>query len=444
MSFDSIAEAAARRLARPRSRRNALGLLGGAVAAAGLGFSGLARRASAQSSATLTFVNNSGQTIWPAILGNAGQETPNGGGWELDNGQSTTITVPGTWQGRVWARTYCTFDESGQGCETGDCGGVLACNGAGGAPNASLAEFALGGGASSDFYDVSLVDAFNIPITVAPVGGVTSSGDPYQCTTAGCTTNLNPGCPSALQDVDSNGNIVACLSARQEFGEADQYCCVGAYNSPSVCNPATWPVDSATYFKSGCPGAYSWTFDDPTSTFTCSGASGYVITFGPFSASGGSLSSGVKMSTTSGLSAAAVATTVSASSTIQAAGYDAQYNTGTEATSDTGGGQDVGWIQNGSWLQYDNIDFGPEPCTEFVARVASGAAAGISGLVEVCLDSVSNAPIGSFAIASTGGWQNWVTVPANIAATTGIRTVYLVFVSGQGADFVNVHWFTFS
>ena len=444
MSFDSLAEAAAKRLARPRSRRNALGLLGGAVAAVGLGSIGLPGRAGAQSSATLTFVNNSGQTIWPAILGNVGEEIPNGGGWELDDGQGMTIVVPGTWQGRVWARTYCTFDESGQGsCETGDCGGVLACNGAGGAPNVSLAEFTLGGGISSDFYDVSFVDAFNIPITVAPVGGVTSSGDPYQCAAAGCSTNLNPGCPSALQDVDSNGNIVACLSACQEFG-ADQYCCAGVYNSPSACNPATWPVDYASYFKSGCPGAYSWAYDDPTSTFTCSGASGYVITFGPFGASGGNASSGIESAVTSGPGAGGLTATVSASSTIQAASYDGQYNTGTEATSDTGGGMDVGWIQNGSWLQYDNIDFGSEPCNQFVARVASGAAAGISGLVEVCLDSLSNAPIGSFAIASTGGWQNWVTVPANIAATTGVHTVYLVFASGQGADFVNVNWFTFS
>jgi hypothetical protein len=76
--------------------------------------------------------------------------------------------------------------------------------------------------------------------------------------------------------------------------------------------------------------------------------------------------------------------------------------------------------------------------------VASGAAAGISGLVEVRLDSLSNAAIGSFSIGSTGGWQDWETVPANISSTTGVHTVYLAFVSGQSADFVNVHWFTFS
>jgi hypothetical protein len=435
MSFDSITEAAARRLAhRPHSRRRVLGLLGGTAAAVGLGTVAWPSRASAQGSATFTFVNNTGQTIWPGALGNAGQTVPNGGGWELSTGQSLTITVPDTWAGRFWARTYCTFDASGQGsCETGDCGGVLACNGAGGAPNVTLAEFTLGGGTSSDFYDVSFVDAFNVPVTVVPVGGTTSSTDPYQCTTAGCTVNLNEGCPAALQDVDSSGNIIACLSACSEFG-TDQYCCTGAYGSPSTCNPDTWPVDYAEYFKSSCPGAYSYAFDDPTSTFTCSGASGYVITFWPFGAETGG----------GGGTGTGTGGTVSARSTIQAADYSAQNDTQTETTSDTGGGLDVGWIQNGSWLQYDNVDFSSDPCTQFIARVASGAAAGISGLVQVVLDSVSSPAIGSFAIASTGGWQDWETVPANISATTGVHTVYLSFVSGQSSDFVNVHWFTFS
>jgi hypothetical protein len=40
------------------------------------------------------------------------------------------------------------------------------------------------------------------------------------------------------------------------------------------------------------------------------------------------------------------------------------------------------------------------------------AAAGISGLAEVRLDSLSNAAVGSFAIGSTGGWQDWETAPA--------------------------------
>jgi hypothetical protein len=134
----------------------------------------------------------------------------------------------------------------------------------------------------------------------------------------------------------------------------------------------------------------------------------------------------------------------SATSTIQAESFSAQSGTTNETTTDTGGGQDVAFIANGDWLQYNNVNFGTAGLHTFSARVASGAAAGVSGTVEVHLDSLTNPVIGSFSLANTGGWQTWKTTPAAISATTGTHTVYLKFVSGQSADFVNVNWFTFS
>jgi beta-glucanase (GH16 family) len=136
--------------------------------------------------------------------------------------------------------------------------------------------------------------------------------------------------------------------------------------------------------------------------------------------------------------------TASATSTIQAEAYNAQSGTQTETTSDTGGGQDVGYIANGDWLQYDNVSFGSSALHTLSARVASGAAAGVSGTVEVHLDALTNPSIGSFSIGSTGGWQTWQTTPGAISATTGTHTVFLRFVSGQAADFLNLNWFTFS
>ncbi|MDQ0994068.1 glycoside hydrolase family 16 protein [Streptomyces sp. V3I7] len=130
-------------------------------------------------------------------------------------------------------------------------------------------------------------------------------------------------------------------------------------------------------------------------------------------------------------------------STIQAESYDSQSGVSTEATSDSGGGQNIGWLANGDWAQYKGVNFGSTPATQFRARVASGAPAGVSGLIEVRLDSRTNAPIGSFALANTGGWQAWQTVPANISSVTGTHDVYLTFTSGQPADFANLNWFTF-
>ncbi|MFF9281308.1 glycoside hydrolase family 16 protein [Streptomyces griseosporeus] len=130
-------------------------------------------------------------------------------------------------------------------------------------------------------------------------------------------------------------------------------------------------------------------------------------------------------------------------SAIQAESFDSQSGTITETTSDSGGGQNIGAIANGDWALYKGVNFGSTAARQFYARVASGAASGVSGLVEVRLDSRSNAPIGSFALANTGGWQSWRTVPANISGVTGTHDVYLTFTSGQPADFVNVNWFDF-
>jgi beta-glucanase (GH16 family) len=133
-----------------------------------------------------------------------------------------------------------------------------------------------------------------------------------------------------------------------------------------------------------------------------------------------------------------------ATSTIQAESYAAQSGSQTEACSDTGGGQDVGWLSNGDWLQYNNIDFGSAGLHTINARVASGAAAGVSGIIEVHLDSLSNPAVGTFSVGNTGGWQSWQTVPGSVGTVTGTHTVFLKFVTGSGQDFVNVNWFTFS
>jgi hypothetical protein len=228
-----------------------------------------------------TFVNNTSQTIWAGALANSGFTTPANGGWEMAPGATYSFTVANNWQGRFWGRTYCSFDSAGKGtCESGDCGGVLQCKGAGGVPPVSLAEFTLTGADGKDFYDVSFVDGFNVPMTITPVGGASPiAGNPYWCGVAGCGTDLNINCPAALRSVDGSGRTVACKSACEAFN-TDQYCCRGAYNVSATCIPANWPVNYAAYFKSGCPNAYSYAYDDATSTFTDAGAS-YRISFGP-------------------------------------------------------------------------------------------------------------------------------------------------------------------
>ncbi|MQM24166.1 glycoside hydrolase family 16 protein [Glycomyces albidus] len=103
----------------------------------------------------------------------------------------------------------------------------------------------------------------------------------------------------------------------------------------------------------------------------------------------------------------------------------------------------IGPLGNGDWVRYDDVDFGSSSPLDFTARVASGAAGGVSGLVEVRIDSRTAAPIGTFAVANTGGWTSWRDVPGNVSAVTGVHDVYLTFTSGQPQDFVSVDQFHF-
>jgi hypothetical protein len=107
-------------------------------------------------------------------------------------------------------------------------------------------------------------------------------------------------------------------------------------------------------------------------------------------------------------------------------------------------GNQAAQLSNGKYLEYNGINFG-SGSSQFDARVASGAAGGVSGLVNVVLDNPNNAPIGNFAIANTGGWSSWRTIPANITQTTGVHNVYLEFQSGAGGNppYVSLHYFSF-
>lgn len=62
-------------------------------------------------------------------------------------------------------------------------------------------------------------------------------------------------------------------------------------------------------------------------------------------------------------------------------------------------GNQAAQLASGDYLEYPGINFG-SGSSQFDARVTSGAAGGVSGLVEVVLDNPSNAPVGSFAVGT--------------------------------------------
>lgn len=273
---------------------------------------------------------------------------PDGGGWEMPADAEHEVVLPPAWGGRFWPRTGCAnFNEMGvPACETGDCGGHQQCpTGVGGSPPATLAEFTLippEQPVGLDFYDVSAVDGANVPVRIAAVPKTFVKEPPpganvtYYCGSPGdvvahgalaaCPWDLQAKCPKELQ-VIAQGKYVGCRSAGQGCAidpnnpalacaqTNDLYGCVGGgpndvvgscYSNdaaPTCCGCPSWSPDGecknhyakwqlpslpekyAKVFKDACPTAYSFPYDDPTSTFTCKGTDtqnvSYEITFCP-------------------------------------------------------------------------------------------------------------------------------------------------------------------
>jgi hypothetical protein len=103
-----------------------------------------------------------------------------------------------------------------------------------------------------------------------------------------------------------------------------------------------------------------------------------------------------------------------------------------EATTDTGGGYNVGWIGSGEWLNY-TMNVQETAVYQFSFRVAS--ASGV-GNIQVSLDGI---PLCTVVTAFTGGWQNWQTVTiSNLVLRAGQRLLHVQFKVG-GFNFNYVH-----
>ncbi|XP_050309815.1 uncharacterized protein LOC126745837 [Anthonomus grandis grandis] len=164
--------------------------------------------------------NASSDVYWIGILANPGLPIPSNGGFVLNGGQTTTVSVPDNWVGRFWARTGC--DSGTNTCQTGDCRNGVECAGNGGAPPVTLVEITIKGDGGQDFYDISLVDGFNVKASIQPIDG---TGD---CSTAECESDVNAACPEQLKDGD-----YACYSSCAKFN-TDQYCCRNELNFHSL------------------------------------------------------------------------------------------------------------------------------------------------------------------------------------------------------------------
>ena len=221
--------------------------------------------------ASFKIVNNCRSTIWPAFL-EAGTTT----GFALKSGESKNISILTHWVGRIWGRTHCGQDSSGNfTCLTGDCGsGALECGRSSGQPPVTFAEFSINNLEGLDYYDVSVVDGFNLPMLVVPK---VASGE-RACGPTGCLVDLNGVCPKVLsvERGDGREGVVACRNG------LDLEALEGNFEpliDPSVTTKYRWSLYSR-FFRSACPRAYTDPYEDRTATLTCASAD-YIITFCP-------------------------------------------------------------------------------------------------------------------------------------------------------------------
>ncbi|MCK2243377.1 carbohydrate-binding protein [Crossiella sp. S99.2] len=110
---------------------------------------------------------------------------------------------------------------------------------------------------------------------------------------------------------------------------------------------------------------------------------------------------------------------------------------------DSGCGQNVGWLAAGDYLAYADVDFGATAPRTVTTRVASGATG--AGTLEYRLGSPTGPVVATVSGSSTGGWQTWQSRVATVSGNpTGVQRLYLVAAGGGGANFVNVNWFQFA
>ncbi|KAJ6769544.1 hypothetical protein OIU79_020401 [Salix purpurea] len=219
-------------------------------------------------STTFTITNSRSYTVWPGVS-SAGGSAFSTTGFSLEKNELKILKAPVSWSGRFWGRTYCTEDSSGNfSCITGDCGsGKLECSGSFGAPPATWAAITLGLN-GLDYYDVSVVDGFNLPLLVVPSG--------QNCSSTGCIGDVNESCPTELEvTTGTEGKRVGCKGACKAL-RLSIYCCDGTSSSRDKCKPSLY----SKFFKNLCPQSYSYAHDDKTNTYTCP-STDYHITFCP-------------------------------------------------------------------------------------------------------------------------------------------------------------------
>lgn len=122
-----------------------------------------------------------------------------------------------------------------------------------------------------------------------------------------------------------------------------------------------------------------------------------------------------------------------ASGKVEAESFDAMREVRTEETGDEGGGQNVGYIDDNDWMDY-NISLANARDYEIQFRVANAYG---NGIIEI--QNAAGTVLGQVNVPQTGGWQSWVTITTTVPLPAGSQVLRLFAKNGA----FNLNWFAF-
>ncbi|MFV8783651.1 family 16 glycosylhydrolase [Microbulbifer sp. SA54] len=102
-----------------------------------------------------------------------------------------------------------------------------------------------------------------------------------------------------------------------------------------------------------------------------------------------------------------------------------------EATSDSGGGHNVGWVVAGEWLAYNNLVIPSSGQYMVRFRVASATGGTLSNDL-----NGGSIVLGSLNVPNTGGWQNWQTISHQVHIDAGTYSLGVYATTGDW----NLNW----
>jgi len=222
----------------------------------------------------LRFYNGCAHDVWAGASGTVEPADAFEGLDLLRPGECQAISVNEVIGGRAWGRTGCVD-------------GLCASDGTQG--RGTLIQFSLSA-EGLDLYDLGLLDAFNLPLAMIPIGVEAPDLGENACQATSCAANLNEVCAEPLVRTDDAGEIAYCENPCRacsacpdcnDCAETESSSCAACGDlAPLCCTGNACETNEYTaLWRSLCPDAMTYAGEGPT--FVCRARPDYDIVYCP-------------------------------------------------------------------------------------------------------------------------------------------------------------------